>query len=118
MTSTSSTQQLSTLRTRLFNLADDIDYRLTSNDTTSWATLLDKLLDRLVDLARSVSDEVLCIRCPNPAIYDVEAGQPGTVNYRAEIVCAACLRVSKQWAGVKGPVRTRLLTSDERRINP
>jgi hypothetical protein len=117
MTSTSSTQQLSTLRTKLFNLADDIVYRVTSDDPISPATLLEKLLDRLCDLAESASDELMCVRCPNPAVYEVEAG-PDTVDFRAEIVCAACLRVSKQWVSVKGPAQTRLLTSDERRSTP
>jgi hypothetical protein len=128
VTVTSPAQQLSILRTKLVNLADDIEHRVmviphyryfvTSDDTTSLETLLEKLLDRLFDFAESVTNELICVRCPNPAIYEVEAGQPDTIDYRDEIVCAACLRVSKQWAGVKGPVRTRLLTSDERRFDP
>ena len=47
-----------------------------------------------------------CARCRGPAVALIEAGQPGTGRYRAEVACGRHQAAATRWASQAGPTRT------------
>ncbi len=91
------------LQTKLANLVDDLDDRLTHDDTISRIHLLEALLDRLFELA--TPNRTLCPRCQRrPATVYVHAGPAGTDQFHAETVCVNCTLHAVTAASSAGPV--------------
>ncbi|MEV4810274.1 hypothetical protein [Micromonospora avicenniae] len=54
-----------------------------------------------------------CARCRRWATALIEAGNPGTGHYRAEVACDRHTAAAHRWAGRLGPTRTTRIRGDQ-----